>query len=195
MQASDIQFSNNYSPFRPTEGKPELIRPMGSTEGVADRLRVVAFAELQARDLFRYGCERFAGQVPAEWVQDWERFSIAENRHAQLLLTRMGELGVDPGARTVSDKLSRQCRLASDPILFLFLLASAEERGMEAGTLLSEQMRKVDSVSSAIFARIAEEEVEHVNSARAALSPYPTEELRERSRILSAGLRAVTISS
>jgi uncharacterized ferritin-like protein (DUF455 family) len=193
MRSGDFQYGDSYRPFRATSGKPDSIRPMQSPEGVADRLRVVAFAELQARDLFFYGRERFAGRVPGGWERDWERFSRVEDRHAQLLLDRMARLGTDPGARAVSDKLSRLCRMAEDPVLFLFLLSGAEERGMEAGFTLEEQMRKIDAESAAIFGLIAKEEVEHVNSARAALLPYPAEELRNRARCLSAGLQAATI--
>lgn len=188
MRSSTIQFENNYQPFRTTEAKPDVVRPLSAPEGVADRLRVVAFAELQARDLFRYGAERFGAQVPSEWAEQWLLFAEAEERHAQMLLSRMAELGLDPGARTVSNKLSRLCRKTDDPVLFLFLLASAEERGMEAGQLLGEQMRKVDESSSAIFAQIASEEVEHVESARKFLAPYSEPELRERARALSATL-------
>jgi uncharacterized ferritin-like protein (DUF455 family) len=193
MRSSEILYHYGYSPFRTTSGKPDLIRPLSAPEGVADRLRVVAFAELQARDLFRYGCERFKGLAPSHWLAEWERFSIVEDRHAQMLLTRMAEIGVEAGARSVSDKLSRLCRNTDDPVLFLFLLSSAEERGMESGMVLAEQMQKFDAVSSAIFAQIASEEVEHVESARAALAGYVVPELRERARVLSAGLQAATL--
>jgi rubrerythrin len=46
-------------------------------------------------------------------------------------------------------------------------------------------MKKVDEVSSVIFKRIADEEVEHVEAARAALGAYLPQELQERARILS----------
>lgn len=192
MRSSEITYSNGYQPFR--IGKPDTIRPLSAPEGVADRLRVVAFAELQARDLFRYGCERFGALVPAQWRADWERFAAVEDKHAQMLLTRMVELGVDVGARAVSDKLSRLCRSTDDAVLFLFLLSSAEERGMEAGNVLGKQMGVVDAVSAALFAQIAAEEVEHVESARDALAPFAQPELRERARLLSVGLQAATIS-
>lgn len=186
MRSGDFQFSQAYSPFRIATGKPDAIRALQAPGGVADRLRVVAFAELQARDLFRYGAARFGEVVPPEWKESWLRFAEVEDVHAQLLLARMATLGLDPGERTVSDKLSRLCRAATDPVTFLFLLASAEERGMESGNILGEQMQAVDAESASIFARIAREEVEHVEAARAALSGVDLPALKEKARALSA---------
>ncbi len=180
-----MTFANHWHPFVLTQGKPEPTRALTAAEGVADRLRLVAFAELQARDAFRWGAERFP-EAPEAWRQDWLRFAEVEDRHAQMLLTRMEELGVDPGARTVSDKLTRLCRKAEDPVLFLFLLSSAEERGMEAGLVLGQQMTAVDAASAALFQQIAAEEVEHVASAKAALEGQDPIALREHARALSA---------
>lgn len=188
MQSAQFHYQNGYKGFRTTSARPDTIRKLEAPGGVADRLRVVAFAELQARDLFRYGAERFGGEVPAEWRSNWLRFAEVEDLHAQLLLTRMHELGIGPGERTVSDKLTRLCRAATDPVVFLFLLSSAEERGMEAGVVLGDQMKKVDPVSAAIFARIAAEEVEHVEAATAALSSYELPGLQEKARQLAAAL-------
>lgn len=189
MRSTDFQFSKAYQPFRISAGKPDAIRALQAPGGVGDRLRVVAFAELQARDLFRYGSEMFQREAPEAWRAGWLRFAEVEDLHAQLLLTRMSELGLEPGERTVSDKLTRLCRAASDPVTFLFLLASAEERGMESGNILGHQMQAVDPESAAIFARIAREEVEHVDAARSALAPYALPELKEKARALSATLQ------
>jgi uncharacterized ferritin-like protein (DUF455 family) len=185
MQSTSFTFANNWGSF--TLGKPDSIRALSSPEGVADRLRVVAFAELQARDAFRYGAERFP-ESPAEWREAWLRFAEVEDRHAQMLLNRMAELGVVPGARVVSDKLTRLCRKAEDAVTFLFLLSSAEERGMEAGQVLGEQMRAYDPESAALFAQIAAEEVEHVETANAQLAGVDLEPLRVKARELSASL-------
>ncbi len=187
MWSKDIQFESRYKPFRPVPGKPDVVRPLVGVGGVEDRLRLVAFAELQARDLFRFGADRF-GPVAPQWAESWLRFAEVEDRHAQMLLTRMQELGHDPGARTVSDKLTRLCRATDDAVLFLFLLSSAEERGMEAGIILGGQMRKVDPISAEIFAQIAQEEVEHVETARLALAPFVASELQARARGLSTQL-------
>ena len=180
-----MHFANGYAPFRPTSGKADGVRPLAGQGGVEDRLRLVAFAELQARDLFRYGAEKFASSAPEGWIKDWLRFADVEDRHAQMLITRMKELELDPGGRTVSDKLTRLCHGAEDATLFLFVLSGAEQRGMEAGQILGEQMSAIDPASSAIFAQIAREEVEHVDSARAALAEFVGEPLKARARDLS----------
>jgi uncharacterized ferritin-like protein (DUF455 family) len=185
MRSQDFTYHNGWKGF--SLGKPEAIRALSSAEGVADRLRVVAFAELQARDAFRYGAERFP-EAPADWREAWLRFAEVEDRHAQMLLSRMQELGVEPGGRVVSDKLTRLCRKAEDPITFLFLLASAEERGMEAGQVLGEQMKAYDAVSAALFAQIAAEEVEHVETAQAQLVGGDINALKAKARELSASL-------
>ncbi len=185
MQSSQITFAQGWRPF--SVGKPDVVRALASAEGVADRLRVVAFAELQARDAFLWGAERFP-DAPEEWRQDWLRFAAVEDRHAQMLLDRMTALGVEAGARKVSDKLSHLCRMAEDPVTFLFLLSSAEERGMEAGMILGKQMQAVDPISAAIFAQIAEEEVEHVASATAALAGQSILQLKEKAKAMTLAL-------
>lgn len=180
----NITFEQNWQPFR-LAPKADAIRAISTAEGVGDRLRVVAFAELQARDAFRWGAERFP-DAPAEWREEWLRFAEVEDRHAKMLLSRMAELGVEAGSRTVTDKLTRLCRMSEDAITFLFLLSSAEERGMEAGNVLAKQMEAHDAASAAIFAQIAEEEIEHVASAKLALAGQAIEPLREKARYLSS---------
>ncbi len=176
-----------WAPFRLGK-KPEYVRPLESREGVADRLRLVAFAELQARDLFRFGAEKFRDSAPREWLSQWTEFSEVEERHAQMLLDRMGVLGVRIEDRMVSDKLSRLCLRAEDPLTFLFLLSSAEERGMEAGFTLGEQMNAYDSASAAVFKQIADEEVAHVAMAKSVLRSQDIDLLRTHARALSASL-------
>lgn len=189
-QASEITREFRWKPFHVRASKGDIIRGLSAPEGVADRLRLVCFAELQARDLFRYGAEKFRGIAPPDWISDWERFAVVEERHAQMLLTRMSELKVEPGARAVSDKLSSLCEAAPDALTFLYLLSSAEERGMEAGNILGRQMQAVDAESAAIFARIAEEEVEHVAMAKAALAGHDIETLRDQARAINAQVDA-----
>lgn len=180
LDAESIRRESAWEPFK-IAAKAELVRPMTGLGGVEDRLRIVAFAELQARDAFRYGAERFP-DIPAAWREDWLRFADVENRHAQMLLNRMHELGFAIGARAVNDKLTRLCRAATDAETFLFLLGSAEERGMEAGQILGKQMSAVDAISAQIFAQIAAEEVEHVASSQKILAVFDIVELRERAR-------------
>ncbi len=187
IRADSIHHGNAWSPFLIKE-RGDTIRPLTSPEGVTDRLRLVAFAEVQARDAFYWGAERFAGKIPEELRATWIRFAEVEERHANMLLQRLSDLGGEPGARAVSDKLNRLCRAAEDPIHFLFLLSSAEERGMESGLLLGKQMESVDITSAAIFRTIAEEEVEHVQMATTALASYDKEELKAQARLINAKL-------
>ena len=185
-QSKQITPDQAWSPFRVSNEKTSLTRGMNSLDGVGDRLRLVAFAELQAREAFLWGAQKFKGQAPDAWIERWVEFATVEDRHAQMLLTRMAELGVQPGAKPVSDKLSRLCRASEDPITFLFVLASAEERGMEAGSILGKQMAEYDPISAAVFAQIANEEVEHVEMSRMALEGYDLEDLKARARAVNA---------
>jgi uncharacterized ferritin-like protein (DUF455 family) len=183
-RSSSITHAGNWHPFEIRTHKPDAIRSLIAPGGVEDRLRVVAFAEVQARDAFRWGAARFP-EAPAAWREEWLRFADVEDRHAQMLLDRMDSLGLSVAGRAVSDKLTRLCHLAEDPVTFLFLLSSAEERGMEAGHTLGQQMKPVDEASAAVFAQIASEEVEHVDSAKAALAGQDIEALRVKARALS----------
>jgi uncharacterized ferritin-like protein (DUF455 family) len=187
MKAEDIHWGNGYQPFSLDVQRPAAIRKLQAVGGVEDRLRLVAFAELQARDLFLWGAEKFSA-APAEWRQAWISFAPVENRHAQMLLNRMVELGVSPGAKTVSQKLSELCRAAPTAEMFLFLLASAEERGMDAGFVLGQEMAAVDPISAALFQQIAEEEREHVEMAKIAMSAFDITKLQAEARALSASL-------
>src|SRR5687768_11832317 len=99
--AKDISFANGWKPFR-VEAKAERMRSLHKPEGIGDRLRAVAFAELQARDGFLWGIERFPEADP-ELRNRWGEFAWMEETHAQLLLDRAAELGVDLGERAVSD--------------------------------------------------------------------------------------------
>lgn len=188
IRSSDIHFGNGFKPFRTTKEKPDPVRPLSGPEGVADRLRLVAFAELQARDIFLYGIDRFAGEAHENWLDAWKRFAAVEDRHAQILLTRMEELKIEIPARAVSDKLTRLCRRAENPVDFLFLLSSAEERGMEAGFILGKEMLERDPMSAALFKQIADEEVEHVAMAREALSAYDLGTLKEKAKEINRNL-------
>lgn len=183
LSALEINFSNSWRGFA-VAPKADPIRVISSGEGIADRLRVVAFAELQARDAFNWGADHFES-APEEWRANWREFALVENRHAQMLLDRMGELGIDPAARKVTDKLTRTCRAATDPLLFLFLLSGAEERGMEAGFVLGREMQPHDAKSAAIFQQIAEEEVLHVDTASAILCHHDFSQLKSRAQALS----------
>jgi len=180
FEAELIKAEEAWQPFR-VDYKADYVRPLAGPGGVEDRLRTVAFAELQARECFRWGAKKFAAEKP-DWAEQWLHFAEVENRHAQMLLDRFSELGLSIGARTVSNKLTRLCKSSSDPVMFLFLLASAEERGMEAGSIIGTQMAAIDAKSAAIFKQIADEEVEHVAFSKKALEEFDFVALRERAK-------------
>ena len=140
-------------------------RAMTSKEGVMDRLRAVAFAELQAREAFYWASEAFAGQTPEGCLKAWRGLGLAEDRHYQWLLRRLAELGGTIEGRPVSDQLwisLRTCRLPDE---FAHKMASAENRGRIAGERFVEGMKAFDPTSAEIFRKIAEEEIEHIKLA------------------------------
>ncbi|MDE2293081.1 MAG: hypothetical protein KGL53_13450, partial [Elusimicrobia bacterium] len=89
--------SPDWSPFAvcPPGALPPPVRPVGTPEGVADRLRSAAFAELQAREAFRWAAESFS-DAPEELRAQWRALALAEDRHLGWLLGRLAARGVDP---------------------------------------------------------------------------------------------------
>lgn len=148
-------------------------RAITSPEGVADRLRAAAFAELQAREAFDWAAEYFApGNCPAgiepappQLCRAWSALARAEERHLGWLLNRMTELGVSITDRPVSDQLWVSLRVQPTPRDFARAMAGAEERGRQAGLRFREQMAAHDPESARIFGDIADEELEHVRLA------------------------------
>jgi uncharacterized ferritin-like protein (DUF455 family) len=139
-------------------------RAIVSKEGIGDRLRAAAFAEIQAYYAFLWASERFE-DAPEMLRQNWRGLAFAEERHLGWLLGRMAELGIEVRERGVSDWLWYsliQCKTARE---FAVYIANSEERGRIAGVRFCEAMMPVDSVSASIFGNIAEEEVEHIRLA------------------------------
>ncbi|HVE13951.1 MAG TPA: ferritin family protein, partial [Elusimicrobiota bacterium] len=120
----------SWAPFAVCAAGERAPAPRGleSAEGVGDRLRTAAFAELQAREAFRWAA-RECSDACEELRAAWRGLAEAEERHLGWLLARMRALGQDPAARPVSaalwDSLTRR-RSARD---FAALISSAEERG------------------------------------------------------------------
>ncbi len=141
-------------------------RPRGlhTPAGVGDRLRTAAFAEIQARDAFLWAADRFGDALPPVRTA-WRRLARAEDKHLGWLLARMAELGEDPAARPVSDQLWRSLLACSTAAEFWGHMAGAEDWGREAGERLGGRLADVDPTSGALFARIAEEEVGHIELA------------------------------
>lgn len=158
----------NWDPFVvvPLGTRPEPPRSIASSEGIGDRLRTAAFAELQARTAFEWGIETFPG-APEGLKRGWQELVVAEDRHLNWLLKRMSELGVEVSGRKVSDQLWHSLRSCKTAEQFALFMASAEERGQRAGEQFFEALRDRDPVSAEIFRKIAKEEAAHVALARA----------------------------
>ncbi len=156
----------DWAPFRvlPREERAKSPRSIETRDGVGDRLRAAAFAEIQAYYAFTWAAERFE-DAPPSLRQNWRGLALAEERHLGWLLRRMEELEVDVKERGVSDWLwvsLLNCQTAKE---FAVFIASAEERGRLAGVRFAEAMKKSDPVSAEIFGKIAEEEIEHIRLA------------------------------
>lgn len=143
----------------------EAPRSIKTQEGIGDRMRSAAFAEVQARDAFTWASEHFE-DAPLSLRRAWASLAIAEQRHLDWLLKRMEELGIDVRGRQVSDHLWRSlisCKRAEE---FAIYIANAEERGRRAGERFHQALRDRDPITAEIFHKIAEEEVSHIALAR-----------------------------
>lgn len=159
-------FTPNWEPFAVLDRKCRAApaRPLHSKEGIGDRLRTAAFAELQAFHAFNYGAEHFK-DASEDLKQAWKTLAISEERHLGWLLNRMNELHIPIKDRPVSDWLwvsLVKCKTASE---FAVFMASAEERGRIAGVKFYETLLEYDAVTAEIFGKIAEEEIEHIRLA------------------------------
>lgn len=141
--------------------KADLPRSLDTFEGIGDRLRSAAFAELQAREAFLWASTHFEDASESLKIA-WVDLSQAENRHLHWLLKRLDELGIPVKSRRVSDQLwdsLQSCKTARE---FATYMASAEERGRRAGLRFHEGLSKIDPITAEIFRKIAEEEISHI---------------------------------
>lgn len=145
--------------------RPDPTRSMDTPEGVTDRLRAAAFAELQAQHAFEWAAEHFAGDASEGLRQAWRELAIAEKKHLHWLLQRLHELGSHESDRKVSDQLWLSLRACTSARDFALFMASAEERGRIAGERFHQAMLERDPISAKIFGDIAREEVEHIQLA------------------------------
>lgn len=141
-------------------------------QGVGDRLRSVAFAELQARTAFVWAADRFPS-APEPLRQAWLRLAVEEEKHLGWLLGRMEEIGASVAERPVSSQLWESLSSCESARQFTLWMAGAEERGQSAGERLAVRLSGVDSVSAAVFAQIAREEAGHVALATRFLPLLP----------------------
>ena len=162
----------DWSPFVtvPDGAKAPNPRALSRHEGLGDRMRIAAFAELQAREAFRWGAANFP-MAPEELRQAWRTLADEEDKHLGWLLVRMEELGVGPGDRAVSAHLWRGLTACGSAHEFAWYMAKAEERGRVAGERFAQALARRDAQSAALFEQIAKEEADHIALA---MRFYPT---------------------
>ncbi|MFZ9596294.1 MAG: DUF455 family protein [Bdellovibrionia bacterium] len=140
-------------------------RSIQTQEGIGDRLRSAAFAEIQAKVAFIWAAETFT-DAPSDLRRAWQALALAEERHLNWLLERMKELQIDVQARRVSDHLFvslTSCKTAQE---FAIYMANSEEWGRKAGLQFYEHLKTKDPKTAEIFGKIAEEEIAHIALAK-----------------------------
>ena len=136
-------------------------RPMNTLDGLGDRMRTAAFAELQAIVAFRWAAEKFPDAPPA--LRDkWTAQIADETRHYEMICRRMGDLGFGLTDQPVSTSLWESLKVCTTGREFCIRIASAEERGRQAGVRLVKYLGQSDPETAAIFQEIVDDEVAHV---------------------------------
>lgn len=144
--------------------RPPAPRGLATPGGLGDRLRVAAFAELQAREAFRWAAASLP-DASEERRAAWGRIAEEEDLHLRMILERMAALGVRPDERPVSDALWRslsRCRTAAE---FSAYMRTAEERGRAAEESFRRKLADSDPATAAMFGKIADDEAEHLAAA------------------------------
>lgn len=149
----------------PSGAHADAPRSIHSRDGVGDRLRAAAFAEIQARDAFLWAAQRFEEADP-RLREAWRRLAESEQKHLDWLLGRMRELEIPIPGRKVSDHLWHSLMSCTDARQFAVNMADAEERGRKAGERFHQTLLASDPVTAEIFRKIAEEEVGHIKLAK-----------------------------
>lgn len=157
----------DWSPFRISD-EPVKIGPLATREGVIDRLRVAAFAELQAREAFRWAAAHFP-ESPRRTL--WLSIADEEDRHYGMIMTRMRELGGDPADKPVSNRLWRSLQGAQTPEEFSAFMTRAEERGRAAERRFHEVLAASDPATAEMFRSIADDEDRHIASQALPIAP------------------------
>lgn len=157
----------DWEPFLicPRGTEPPPPRKISTKAGLGDRMRTAAFAERQATRAFQWAAEHFQ-DVPAELLQDWSRQAVDEERHCRIILERMTQLEIDVAERPVSLRLWTSIRASNSGKEFCIFIASAEERGRQAGVRLCTQLAGSDPETEAVFQSIVADEIAHVALAK-----------------------------
>lgn len=152
--------SLDWSPFKiGTSLKP---RPLNSTEGIVDRIRVAAFAERQAYYAFLEAARIFKNEVPEDLIQAWKRIAQEEAKHESWLLKRLVEMNYDVSKLPVGLGLYNSfcdCKSAKE---FTLYISDSENKGRLAGLKFVEALKIRDPETARIFSDIAFEELDHI---------------------------------
>ncbi len=156
-----------WAPFLLTEDRKHAPSPrdVRTREGVCDRLRAAAFAEIQAREAFLWAAREFESEAPAGLCAAWKHLAAEEDKHMNWLLVRLAALGERVEDRLVSDHLWWSLVVCKSAREFALFMAGAEDRGRQAGERFQKAMEAHDPVSAAIFGQIALEERAHIQLA------------------------------
>jgi uncharacterized ferritin-like protein (DUF455 family) len=159
----------DWSPFTlcALDQKAPYPRALSTPQGLGDRLRFVAFAELQAWNAFKLASEIYE-DAPLKTRALWAELAIEESIHFRILMDRMNTLQVDPAERPQSLALWNSFDRCISPQQFAEFMANAEERGRVAGEQFFETLKSIDPITAEIFQKIAKDEVEHIKLAKRA---------------------------
>ena len=135
--------------------------PISHPEGLGDRLRIAAFAELQAARAFSWAAEHFS-DVSEAVVAGWQRQIPEEKLHFRLIMERMNNLGVHPQQKPVSAQLSENLYTCATGRDFAITIATAEHKGRLAALKMASFLEHRDPITAQVFLRIAHDEIAHI---------------------------------
>ena len=124
-------------------------------------MRTAAFAEFQAVAAFTWAAENLA-DAPDDLRHDWLRQVSEEQKHYDMIVARMTELGLGVADRPVSRGLWDSLAACTTAREFCIKIVNAEERGRQAGLRLIQFLNGHDAATVAIFQTIVDDEVAHV---------------------------------
>jgi len=142
-------------------GTAPRVRSLQTSEGLGDRLRLIAFAERQAFHAFNAAAVRFT-DAPEELVEAWKWVAQEEAKHETWLLKRLKEIGEEVSAVPVSLNLYHSLARCQTAREFALYVADAEDRGRIGAEKFAEVLSVRDPLTARMFAQIAFEEREHI---------------------------------
>ncbi len=153
----------NWAPFRtlPPGSRTPPMRSARTRQGVLDRLSLVAFAELQAKEGFLWAIQNLKDASDGLRIA-WGTLAQEEEKHLNWLLSRIRSLEGDPSERPFPLDLWEsftRCRSAEE---FCRFMARAEDRGRVGREKLALILAETDVISAELFGLIAREEQAHI---------------------------------